>query len=93
MEREISAAIAQLAVVQFFYKGKTRTAEPHTLGYDPKGHLTLCAWQLSGGSGSDFRDFHIAQMSGLVTTGQRFTGPRPGYRRGDSTMTRIIAQL
>lgn len=93
MEREISAAIAHLSVIEFLYKGKIRTAEPHTLGYDSKGQLTVCAWQLSGGSGSDFRDFHLAEMSALVTTDQQFDGPRPGYRRGDSTMQHILAQL
>lgn len=85
--------IHQRQVVQFHYKGRTRTVEPHLVGYDASGDLTLSAWQLSGGSGTGWRDFHVAKLSGLSTTGQAFSGPRPGYNPRDKTLVRIVCRL
>ena len=93
MSQVIISAIQSRAVLSFRYKGKMRTVEPHLLGYDTKNHLTLSAWQLSGGSGVGFRDFHVSDMSGITTTGQTFAGARRGYNPNDSRMTRILARL
>lgn len=93
MEREICEAISDQRVIHFSYKGKVRTVEPHTLGYDSKGTQTLCGWQRSGGSGEDWRDFHISEIVGLVVTEEEFAGPRAGYKRGDRTLQRITCQL
>lgn len=93
MRDVIAKAIEGLELLTFKYKGTQRTVEPHTFGTDTKGHETLCAWQLSGGSGQGFRDFHLSEMSGVQSTGDTFGTARAGYRRGDTTMTRIHAQL
>jgi predicted DNA-binding transcriptional regulator YafY len=89
----ICNAIAKRLVISFNYTGKPRTVEPHTLGYDRDGDLTLSAWQLSGGSGTGWRDFHFKKISGFALTGSQFPGARPGYNPNDSTLTRIICRL
>ena len=89
----ICDAIANRHVLSFSYKGRTRTVEPHLLGYDGDGDLTLSAWQLSGGSGVGWRDFHVSKASGLSTTGQTFSGSRQGYNRWDETIDRVICRL
>lgn len=89
----IIEAIEEKRLLTFSYKGSLRSVEPHTLGVDTKGHETLCAWQLSGGSGVGFRDFHAAEMSNVQVSELEFSGPRQGYKRGDSSMSRIYAQL
>ena len=93
MNQLICDAIRDKRLLTFVYKGKPRVVEPHTLGVDERGHDTLCAWQLSGGSGVGFRDFHVAQMSNLNVSADRFCGPRGGFRRGDSTMSSVICEL
>lgn len=93
MKQTITRAIKEMAVLRFTYKGQTRTVEPHTLGYDTNGRLVLCAWQTRGGSGEGFRDFHVNEISELIITSNRFLSSRPGYRRGDSTMTIIVSEL
>lgn len=90
---QLCDAIRQRRVVRFIYKGVARTAEPHTVGYDRDGDLTLCAWQLSGGSGQGFRDFHVAKLSGLSITDQCFARPRPKYNPNDRTLSRIVCRL
>lgn len=92
MER-ICEAIKDRCVVSFSYKGKVRSVEPHLLGYDKDGDLTLSAWQLSGGSGQGFRDFHVGMLSGLTITQQSFAGPRSGYSANDKTLSRIVCRL
>jgi hypothetical protein len=89
----ICESIAARSMISFLYSGKQRTVEPHTLGYDKKSALILSAWQTSGGSGEGWRDFHLEKMTNIVSTGAKFSGPRPGYNPNDSTMTRIVCRL
>ncbi len=89
----IEEAIETKHQLTFRYKGAVRVVEPHALGINQKGHKTLCAWQISGGSGQGFRDFHISEMSGVAILDIDFLGPRPGYLRGDTTLPVIHAQL
>lgn len=88
----ICGAIEQRKILLFHYKGGLRRVEPHALGYHGDT-LTLCAWQLSGGSGVEFRDFHVAKLTELATTDETFAGARKGYNRNDSTMDRILCRL
>jgi len=93
MQSSICEAIRNRRIVEFTYKAKRRTVEPHTLGADGNGTITLCGWQLSGGSGQSWRDFHLSSMSALVVLDELFEGPRPGYRRDDRTLSKIVCQL
>ena len=93
MEAKFCEAIRDQLLVEFLYKGSIRRVEPHAVGYDTKGHLTLSGWQLSGGSGQDWRDFHLSLVSQVVVLTQRFAGPREGYNRNDKTLTRVVCQL
>jgi len=93
MQTAICQAIENRSVISFIYDGRRRTVEPHTLGYDKEGDLTLTGWQLSGGSGVGWRDFHVAKLSALSTTGVNFERPRPGYNPNDSTLSRIVCRF
>ena len=90
---QICAAIRDKKVIQFRYKGAIRRAEPHALGYDGSNILTLSAWQLAGGSGQEFRDFHVDKLSELATTGQTFASARQGYNPNDPTLSRVVCRL
>lgn len=88
----ICKAIGERRVLAFRYKTGPKTVEPHTLGYDGNGTLVLCGWSRTSAP-AGFRDFHVAKLSGLTTTGETFEKPRPGYNRNDSTMSRIVCRL
>jgi hypothetical protein len=92
-DKLICEAIAKRAEISFLYSGSQRTAEPHVVGYDRAGALVLSAWQVRGGSGQGWRDFHFAKMTVVALTGTMFSGPRPGYNPNDSTLMRIICRL
>lgn len=89
----ICQAIADRRTLTFTYKGTHRVVEPHLVGYDGDGDLTLSAWQLSGGSGQGFRDFHLSKLTALATGQHTFAGPRPGYNRWDKTIDRVVCRL
>ena len=92
-EQFICNAISAQQIISFWYDARQRTVEPHLLGVDSDGDVTLSVWQLSGGSGEGWRDFHIAKLFEPSTTGQTFSGPRPGYNPNDNTLDRIICRL
>lgn len=88
----IRNAIRDRSVIEFRYKLQMRRVEPHTLGYDKSGDLVLCGWQTSAIK-PGWRDFRVAKMSGLSTTGEHFAHARPGYNPTDSTMRQILERL
>ncbi len=88
----ICDAIRGKEVLSITYDGRVRTIEPHLLGYDSDGDLTLSAWQLSG-TGQGWRDFHVSKVSGLATTGQTFSSARSGYNPRDETIDRVVCRL
>lgn len=88
----IVEAIQSQTTLRFLYKGKVREVEPQTYGCMGSGNDGLCAWQLSGGSGEDYRLYLTAHLYSLEL-GRSFNGPRPGYTRADRRFTAVYAEL
>ena len=93
MTSRLPDAIRQRRVVEFAYAGGSRTVEPHAVGYDDAGRLTLTGWQLSGKNGPGLRDFVVKSMRLLTVTGQRFEGPRPDYDRDGTGLRKVVCRL
>jgi hypothetical protein len=89
----ICQAIREKKILTFTYNQKRRSAEPHVLGYNNDGDLTLGAWVTTGVPTPGWRDFHVAKLSGLSIAEAHFERPRPIYNPNDSTLARIICQL
>jgi hypothetical protein len=92
----ICDAIRSMQTLSFTYNGFRRVVEPHAYGIDTKGHEALRAFQTTGGSESGelgWKLFHVREMHGLSTLQTTFSGPRPGYRRGDRGFSSIRCQL
>lgn len=90
--KAICDAIRGRDVITLKYSGATRTVEPHVVGYDGDGELTLRAWQLTG-TGTGWRDFHVSNVSGVAPTGDTFAGPRPDYAPVADTISMIVCRL
>lgn len=94
---EISVAISRKQMLAFSYKGLSRVIEPHTLGLDTGGRMLLCGYQVSGDSRSGtvegWKFFDLKGIDQLRMLDERFTRPRPEYRRDDGAFARILAQL
>ncbi|HEY2011302.1 MAG TPA: WYL domain-containing protein [Rhizomicrobium sp.] len=92
MSREmLITAIRDRKIVEFVYKNEIRYVEPHLLGRNQTGTLTLSAWQTSGKVG--WRAFSVEKISALHLTGDVFAASRPGYNPNDSTMQEILCRL
>jgi hypothetical protein len=88
VNRTIVDAIQNQNTLTFIYHNEARTVEAHCYGVDNDGDASLRAFQI----GKGWRMFHLADM-GPIQSGGPFQGARQGYRRNDTAMARIYAQL
>lgn len=91
--QNILGAIKNKLVLSFSYKSSQRTVEPYILGFDDRHQLILSAVQLSGGSGTGFRTFHVSELSNLAVTERKFYGKHPDYNPRDPLFEEKIAQI
>lgn len=88
MHQTIINAIQQQQTLSFRYHNEMRLVEPHCYGSDKDGDASLRAYQI----GKGWRMFHLADIE-AIQIGKSFAEPRPGYKRNDSAMAVIYAQL
>jgi hypothetical protein len=98
MSQKIISAIKNKQTLSFTYDGHHRVVEPHTYGLTTTGKESLRAYQVQGGYASSHNNepwhlFTLSKMIGLQCTGNGFDGARNGYKREDSAMQQIYAQL
>ena len=92
MEQTILDAIQHRRRLRFTYSGKPRLAEPQCYGMGKRGTELLRVHQLRGGAMPEPL-FDVARMEGLVMLEETFAKPGPNYKRNDSAMVTIFAQL
>jgi hypothetical protein len=97
VNRTICDAVAELAVIEFSYRGLSRIAEPYCHGISRAGNEVLRAYQVQGDSESNdpfgWRLYEVNQMSGLRKTDATFEPARLGYNPNDSQMTSIHCKV
>ena len=90
-------AIGEKRVMQVHYHDFARIIEPHAFGLNKKDRYILRCYQTAGGSVSgspaDWKLLLLDEVKSIAVTETFFPGPRPGYRRGDSAIARIVAEL
>ena len=92
MNRVIVDAIEKRRRVTFTYHGKRRLVEPQCYGLSTKGNEVLRAHQLEGG---DQREplFDVSKLDDLAALVEHFIKSGSHYKKNDSAMTIIFAQL
>lgn len=89
-------ALRRAKVLELQYDGFNRCLEVHAVGYSAAGHPIMRAWQVSGGSSSGERSgwklMRLDEGAALISTTPS-QAPRPGYKRGDRAIERIIVEL
>jgi len=85
-------AIEQKRRLSFLYNGKARLVEPQCYGIGSRGTELLRVHQLQGGREREPL-FDVAKISELVVLDQVFHRPGPNYKKDDSAMKTIFAQL
>lgn len=94
----IQNAIETREVLEIDYFPGIRVIEPHSLGHSADGKVLLRAYQTSGASESgehaNWKLFRMDRAGYVSPTGETFSGPRSGYKRGDKAMKGgVTAQL
>ena len=92
MNAILVAAIEHKRRLRFVYHGRTRLVEPQCYGLGARGTELLRAHQLQGGQQREPL-FDVAKLADLEVLDQTFDRPGPNYKRDDSAMTSIFAQL
>lgn len=92
----LCSAIKSRRVIEFYYHGGFRTAEPFCLGVIMSGEAdneSLLCYQVGGhseyGNPVGWKLFRASEISDLEITRERFSGDRPGYNPDDMGMTTI----
>jgi len=98
MNQLICEAIKSKRVLKFIYEGFERIVEPHTYGvHKDTGNEVLSAYQIGGYSSSGkipyWRLYVVSKISDLQITNDTFSQPRPGYKKGDSRMSKIFCEI
>ena len=97
MNSTIIQAIYNCELLSFSYDGYTRVVEPHAYGVSTAGKTILRSYQVEGGHASGHSQpwhlFSLSKIVGLSSTGRKFSGARHDYKRNDSAMLKIYAQL
>ena len=65
--------------IEFGFTGYRRVVEPHVIGRDKEGVLTMFGWQTLSGKGSKpgWRHFRLDGLTGLLATGRHFVPQLP----------------
>jgi len=95
MKNEIINAINNKQSLKFDYDELERIVEPHTFGCNTKGNDVLRAFQFGGQSYSSLNFFKLYSISKIknIEVFEEFSEPRDGYKKGDSAMVTIYAEL
>jgi hypothetical protein len=95
--QQLVEAIGHLRVLELRYDGYSRIIEPHAYGVSDEGGYLLRCYQTAGGSQSGapvgWKLLRTDEIGSLYENGTVFQSARPGYKRNDSAMRRIYAQL
>lgn len=92
MNQILVDAINSKRRLSFTYNKKLRTVEPQCYGIGAKGTELLRAHQIQGGLEREPL-FDVSKMRDLVALDRHFTKPGPNYKKNDSAMKTIFAQL
>ena len=92
MNEVLVAAITQKRRLRLRYNGKARLVEPQCYGIGTKGTELLRVHQLQGGEQREPL-FDVSKIGDLEMLSEVFERPGPNYKRGDSAMKTILAEL
>jgi len=92
LNQVLARAIKDKRRLHFLYNGRARLVEPQCYGIGAKGTELLRAHQLQGGREREPL-FDVSKISDLQMLDEVFPRPGPNYKREDSAMKTIFAQL
>ncbi len=91
------AALRSRKCLELRYDGYSRVVEVHAAGYTKDGNAIMRVWQVRGGSVSGERTgwklMRADETFSAHLTDEPSLAPRPGFKRGDAAMDRIVCEI
>lgn len=92
MNELLLTAIRNKRRIHFVYNAKRRIAEPQCYGISTAGKEVVRVFQVSGGTQKEPL-FEVAKIEQLFLSNETFQRPGPNYKKGDSAMSVVFAEL
>ena len=90
-------ALRRGRVLDLRYDGFSRSVEVHAVGVSTAGNTVMRVYQIRGGCVHNepvgWKLMRTDEAVSAHVTDEPSLAPRPGYKRGDKAMVRIITQL
>ncbi len=89
-------ALRQGKVLELRYDGLSRFLEVHAVGYSREGHPIMRCWQVGASAKRDrggWRLIRLDERAAAHISPDQSAAPRPGYKRGDRNIDRIMVEL
>jgi hypothetical protein len=83
--------------IEFKYSGRDRVVEVHAAGYTRDESPIMLVWQVRGGStGGDSSGWKLLRLDEIGSSkmlDEKSEAPRPGYRKGDPAIAKIVCEI
>lgn len=90
----IQEAISRHESIEFGFGGYRRVVQPHIIGKNEEGVITLFAWQTLSGkdNATGWRHFRLDGLTGLLPTGRHFEPQQPRPVAANCGFAEVFAQ-
>ncbi len=83
-------------VLEANYEGHVRSLEVHVVGYHENEGI-MRVWQIRGGSSSQqptgWKLMYLKKVRNAAISAEQSQAPRPGFKRNDPAMSRILCEV
>jgi hypothetical protein len=89
-------ALKNKKCIELRYSGKLRVVEIHAVGYTKDNNPIMRIWQVrevNAGSSPSWKLLRLDEVESARVVEEESKAPRPGYKRGDPAMQRILCQV
>lgn len=90
-------AIDKARRLEIRYDGYIRVVEVHACGFTKDDHPVMRVWQTRGGSATNepvgWKLLRLDEVLGATLLSEKSDAPRPGYKRNDKAILRIVRQI
>jgi|SRR6185437_11139893 len=94
---EACEALKAKRSVTLKYSGRERVVEIHAVGYTREEQPIMRVWQVRGGSaGGDSSGWKLLRLDEITSAklwDEKSEAPRPGYRKGDPAISKIVCEV
>jgi hypothetical protein len=94
---EACEALKAKRCIELKYSGRDRVVEVHAAGFTRDEKPIMRVWQVRGGSAggdsSGWKLLRLDEIGSAKILDEKSEAPRPGYRKGDPAINKLVCEL